>query len=184
MEGNKVRISSPIDAIKSGISLVPEDRKTHGLILVQSVKYNITITVLKLFLKGLKTNTRVENEIVDTYIDRLNIKTPTKDSLVRGLSGGNQQKVVIAKWLATQPKVLILDEPTRGIDIGAKIEVYSLMNELVQSGVGIIMISSELPEIVNMSTRVLVMNSGRLVASLSRGEISQVNIMQYATGVK
>lgn len=184
MDNKKMNILSPQDAIRAGISLVPEDRKLQGLILMQSVKYNITFAVLSRFLHGIRTNKAVEDKIAGNYIEQLSIKTPSAESRVAGLSGGNQQKVVISKWLATEPKVLILDEPTRGIDIKTKIEIYRLMVELANTGMGIIMISSELPEIVNMSTRVLVMNNGRLTASLKREEISQMNIMQYATGIK
>lgn len=182
VEGKKVDIKEPNDAMKHGIALVPENRKEEGLFLVQSVKFNATLKVLDKFIKFIKVNKKTENDIVNKYVEKMSIKTPTTEQLVGNLSGGNQQKVVIARWLATEPKVLILDEPTRGVDVGAKAEIYLIMNELVNSGVSIIMISSELPEIINMSDRVLVMCNGSISGNLVRGELTQEKIMHYATG--
>ena len=180
IDGKKVRIKSPIDAIKYGIALVPEDRKKEGLYKVQSVKYNSTIEVLDEFIKGIIVNYSKEEAITQTYIDMMSTKTPSQDQVIGNLSGGNQQKVMIGRWLATSPKILILDEPTRGVDFGAKSEIYARMNELVKKGVSIIMISSELPEIINMSDRIYVMNSGRIAGCLQRDGISQEHIMQLA----
>ncbi len=180
--GEKADIHSPIDAMKYGLALVPEDRKGQGLVLLGSVSYNMTLAILKQFIRGIRTNHQLEKELVENYIQKLSIKTPSHDHLTVHLSGGNQQKVVIAKWLATMPKVLILDEPTRGVDVGAKAELYSIINMLAEQGVGVIMISSELPEIINMSDKVLVMNSGRINGVLGRDQLDQEKIMHYATG--
>ncbi|SKA79181.1 monosaccharide ABC transporter ATP-binding protein, CUT2 family [Clostridium sp. USBA 49] len=182
IDGQKVNIKEPNDAMKNGIALVPENRKEEGLFLIQSVKFNITLKILDKFIKFIKVNKKVENDITNKYIDELSIKTPTSNQLIGNLSGGNQQKVVIAKWLATEPKILILDEPTRGVDVAAKAEIYSIMNKLASAGVSIIMISSELPEIINMSDRVLVMCNGTITGSLNRNEFTQEKIMYYATG--
>jgi ribose transport system ATP-binding protein/inositol transport system ATP-binding protein len=181
-KGKKVDIKEPNDAMDNGVALIPESRKEQGLFPVQSVKFNTTLKALDKFMRFFRVNNRVEDEIADKYVNELSIKTPSTSQLVGNLSGGNQQKVVIAKWLATEPDVLILDEPTRGVDVGAKAEIYSIMNKLAASGVSIIMISSELPEIINMSDRVLVMCNGSITGSLNRGELTQERIMYYATG--
>lgn len=184
VDGVKASIKSPIDALKYGIALVPEDRKLEGLYKVQSVRFNSTIEVLGEFIKGIFVNNAKEEEITQKYIDMLSTKTPSQDQLIGNLSGGNQQKVIIGRWLATNPKILILDEPTRGVDVGAKSEIYAIMNDLVKQGVSIIMISSELPEIINMSDRIYVMSEGRITGCLDRhkdmDEISQENIMKLA----
>lgn len=173
-------IKSPIDALKYGIALVPESRKEEGLYLVQSVKFNTTIEVLEQFISKLRVNSKKEEEITQKYIDLMATKTPSQDQVIRNLSGGNQQKVMIGRWLATDPKILILDEPTRGVDVGAKAEIYSIMNELVKNGMSIIMISSELPEIINMSDRIYVMNDGRVTGCLDHESVTQEGIMQLA----
>ncbi len=180
IEGSKVQIHNPIEAMKYGLALVPEDRKLEGLYKVQSVRYNSTIEVLGEFIKGIFVDGAKEEEITQKYIDMLSTKTPTQEQLIGNLSGGNQQKVIIGRWLATNPKILILDEPTRGVDVGAKSEIYAIMNELVKKGMSIIMISSELPEIINMSDRIYVMNEGNITGCLSRGEVSQEAIMKLA----
>jgi ribose transport system ATP-binding protein len=180
IDGQKVNIKNPIEAMKQGIALVPENRKAEGLYKVQSVKYNSTIEVLGEFIKGILVNTDKEEEITQKYIDMLSTKTPSQDQLIGNLSGGNQQKVIIGRWLATNPKILILDEPTRGVDVGAKSEIYAIMNQLVKQGMSIIMISSELPEIINMSDRVYVMNEGTITGCLDRREVSQEAIMRLA----
>lgn len=174
----KCKIKTPRDAMKNGIAYVPEDRKQQGLFLYSSVGYNITMLVLNQFIKIVGINKNKENTIVKNYVDKLSIKTPHNKQLVNNLSGGNQQKVVLAKWLASEPKVLILDEPTRGIDVGAKAEIYSIMSMLAKNGVSIIMISSELTEIINMCDRVLVMSNGRLTGNLSGNDVNQEQIMQ------
>jgi ABC-type sugar transport system ATPase subunit len=182
IDGKKVEIRSPNDAMDLGIALVPENRKDEGLILKGNVGYNMTLRVLDKFIKFAKVNKTKEDEIINTYIENLAIKTSSKSQLVSNLSGGNQQKVVIAKWLAAKPKILILDEPTRGVDVGAKAEIYAIMNRLVEEGVSIIMISSELPEIINMSDRVVVVHNGSIAGILNRDEFSQEKIMHLATG--
>jgi ABC-type sugar transport system ATPase subunit len=169
--------------IKKGIVLVPEDRKAEGLFPVHSLRFNLTLKIIKQFIKGIFYNRRAEKKIVEAAIKKMAIRTSGEETLMGLLSGGNQQKAILASWLATDPKVLILDEPTRGIDVGAKSEIYEMMNALAASGVGIIMISSELPELINMSDRVAVMREGRIQAILTRGEISQEKIMQYAVSI-
>lgn len=180
IEGKKVEIKSPVDAIRHGIALVPEDRKLEGLYKVQSVRFNSTIEVLQDFIKGIFVNGEKEREITQHYIDKMATKTPTQEQMIGNLSGGNQQKVLIGRWLATHPKILILDEPTRGVDVGAKSEIYSIMNELVKEGMAIIMISSELPEILGMSDRIYVMAHGRLKGCINHEEATQEAIMKFA----
>ena len=180
IEGSQVQIHNPIEAMKYGLALVPEDRKLEGLYKVQSVRYNSTIEVLGDFIKGIFVDGAKEEEITQKYIDMLSTKTPTQEQLIGNLSGGNQQKVIIGRWLATNPKILILDEPTRGVDVGAKSEIYAIMNDLVKQGMSIIMISSELPEIINMSDRIYVMSEGNITGCLSRDEVSQEAIMKLA----
>lgn len=182
IDGKKVVIKSPNDAMNLGIALVPENRKDEGLILKKSVGYNMTLRVLDEFIRFIRVDKTKEDQIINTYIENLAIKTPSKLQLVSNLSGGNQQKVVIAKWLAAKPRILILDEPTRGVDVGAKAEIYAIMNRLVQTGVSIIMISSELPEVINMSDRVVVMHNGNIAGILNREDFSQEKIMHLATG--
>ena len=180
--GQPVRIRSPQDAIKHGIGLVTEDRKQQGLVLGMVVRENTTLANLD-FLSSLGFIRRgEERSVAEKYKTDLAIKTPTIEQTVHNLSGGNQQKVVLAKWLFTGSKILIFDEPTRGIDVGAKAEIYKLMNELAKNGVAIIMISSELPEVLGMSDRIIVMHEGRLTGELSRAEATQEKIMHLATG--
>ncbi|MDO4323579.1 MAG: sugar ABC transporter ATP-binding protein [Lachnospiraceae bacterium] len=181
MDGKKVQIKSPIDAVKHGIALVPEDRKLEGLYKVQSVRFNSTIQVLKDFIKGIIVDQDKEEKITQDYIEMMSTKTPTQEQLIGNLSGGNQQKVMIGRWLATKPKVLILDEPTRGVDVGAKSEIYAIMNDLAKQGMSIIMISSELPEILNMSDRIYVMREGKVRGCFNHSEgVTQEEIMQLA----
>ncbi len=181
LEGKKVHMKSPAEAICHGIALVPEDRKLEGLYHIQSVKYNSTIEVLKEFIKCIFVDKNKEEEITQTYIDMMSTKTPSSSQLVGKLSGGNQQKIMIGRWLATTPKILILDEPTRGVDVGAKSEIYAIMNRLVKAGMSIIMISSEMPEIINMSDRIYVMCDGKITGCLGHDEVTQEKIMQLAT---
>ena len=180
VEGKKVQIKSPIDAMKYGITLVPESRKEEGLYRVMSVRFNSTIEVLGEFIRHLHVNSAKERQITQKYIDMMATKTPSQEQIIGNLSGGNQQKVMIGRWLATNPKILILDEPTRGVDVGAKAEIYAIMNELVKQGMSIIMISSELPEIINMSDRVYVMCDGQVTGCLGHEEATQERIMQLA----
>ncbi len=184
LDGKPIKVKSPRDAIRQGIGLVTEDRKALGLILGMVVRENISLANLDSLTKLGFVNRREEKHISQQYIEDLMIKTPSSEQQVQNLSGGNQQKVVLAKWLFTQSKVLIFDEPTRGIDVGAKTEIYNLMNRLAATGAAIIMISSELPEILGMSDRILVMHEGRLAGELSREEATQEGIMHLATGGK
>ncbi len=181
IDGNKVNIKTPVDAMRSGISLVPEDRKVEGLYHLQSVRFNSTIEVLQEFINHLHVNEAREEEITQEFIDKMNTKTPSQFQTVSNLSGGNQQKVMIGRWLATSPKLLILDEPTRGVDVGAKAEIYEIMNSLTKQGVSIIMISSELPEIINMADRVYVMCEGKITGCIDYENLSQEAIMKLAT---
>lgn len=180
LRGKNIKIATPIDAMKNGIALVPEDRKAEGLYKEQSVRFNMTLEILNQFMKGIKVDSKREIEITQKYIDVMSTKTPTQLQKIGNLSGGNQQKVIIGRWLATNPDILILDEPTRGVDVGAKSEIYVIMNELVKQGMSIIMISSELPEIINMSDRVYVMADGRITGCLDHTEITQEAVMQLA----
>jgi D-xylose transport system ATP-binding protein len=186
IEGKKATIRSPADAIKAGIALLTEDRKALGLFLDQSIVFNTTISSLDTISS--KTfgviDPRKEERIVRDYFSQLNVRASGIDAIVGTLSGGNQQKVNIAKWLAANPKIFILDEPTRGIDIGAKVEIYKMLNEIADRGVAVIVISSELPEIMGVSDRILIMCEGSIVSEISRGEASRETIMEYATGAR
>ena len=182
IDGELFSINSPRDAIQLGIGLVTEDRKSLGLVLGMAVRENVSLANLGILSRLGFISRRKEKVVADEYIEELLIKTPSMEQAVQNLSGGNQQKVVLAKWLFTKSKVLIFDEPTRGIDVGAKIEIYQLMNKLAESGVAIIMISSELPEIMGMSDRILVMHEGSIAGELSREEATQEKIMHLATG--
>lgn len=182
IDGNKQSIHSCIDAIKAGIALITEDRKNQGLVLPMSVGDNISLAVLGDVCKQSFISKAAEDALIDRQIKELKIKTPNAAQLVKNLSGGNQQKVVIAKWLSANPKVLIMDEPTRGVDVGAKAEIYYIMNMLAAAGVAILMISSELPEVLGMSDRILVMCRGRLAGEFTAAEATQEKIMAYAAG--
>lgn len=183
LEGKKVSIKSPADAIKNKIGFITENRRDEGLVLSMDVKENITLCTLPKFLSNpAKLDLGEEINEANSFIDKLRIKCTGFTQKAGTLSGGNQQKIVIAKWLLANSKILIVDEPTRGIDVGAKQEIYNIMNELLKSGVGIIMISSELPEVLGMSDRILVMCRGEILGELDRKEASQEKIMHYATG--
>ena len=183
VDGEKVEISQPLDAIKAGIGFVTEDRKGEGLVLTMPISQNITLASLEKLGSSVSMSLGKEKEIVQDYIGKLNIKTPSYLQLARNLSGGNQQKVVLAKWLLSNSRVIIFDEPTRGIDVGAKIEVYNIINSLVKEGVAVIMISSELPEILGMSDRVAVMHQGEITGVFDNdGTLTQEKILYYATG--
>lgn len=182
IDGTEIKISSPRDAINAGIGLVTEDRKSEGLILNRSVKENISLPNIDQFLNMGILDFGKENSTVEDYINKLDIKTPGTNQKVVYLSGGNQQKVVLSKWLCSHARIFIFDEPTRGIDVGAKKEIYQLMNELTANGVAIIMISSEMPEILGMSDRILVMRNGRVSGQLDGKGATQEKIMQYALG--
>lgn len=181
LNGEEVHFTSAAEALAKGVALVPEDRKVEGLYHVQSVAYNTTIEVLKEFIHGIVLDKSCEQKIVAKYNRMMNTKTAGFETAIGHLSGGNQQKVMIGRWLAAKPSVLILDEPTRGIDVGAKAEIYMIMNELTKQGMSIIMISSELPEIINMSDRVYVMANGRMTGCIDHADVTQEKIMALAT---
>jgi ABC-type sugar transport system ATPase subunit len=180
IDSREIKIGSPEDALKAGLGLVPEDRQLQGLILLMAVRENITLSSLRSISRWGMINKSKEREVSHYYVSKLSIQTPDIDSPVKGLSGGNQQKVVLAKWLALNPKVLILDEPTRGIDVGTKMDVHALISEIAQQGIGIIMISSEMPEILGMSDRIIVMADGRITGEFTREEADQEKIMSCA----
>jgi len=182
LKGNKVEIDSPHKAINLGIGLLTEDRKSQGLILGMSVRENITIASLNSISKQGFISKISEKISIKRYISELKIKTPSLEQYVKNLSGGNQQKVILARWLFTQSKLLIFDEPTRGIDVGAKVEIYNLINKLIEEGIGIIIISSELPEILGMCDRILVMYEGKINGEFSYNDATQEKIMYAATG--
>uniref|UniRef100_UPI003564D93E ATP-binding cassette domain-containing protein n=1 Tax=Ilyobacter sp. TaxID=3100343 RepID=UPI003564D93E len=171
--------------LKNKIAYVPEDRKKEGLILGLSVKENMSISSLEKFESNFKSlNKNDEKDLVDSYISRFNIKTPGMDQIIKNLSGGNQQKVAIAKALMTGPKILILDEPTRGVDVGAKKEIYDLINELKKHGMSILMISSEMVEVIGLSDRIMVMHEKSVTGIFSAKDASQEKIMRCAVGLK
>jgi len=184
LNGNKISIKSPGDAIGHGLALVPEERKRQGLVLNNTIKFNMTLPIVEDFIKFIYVDKAKENNIIERFINSLSIKMSSPEQLAAELSGGNQQKVVISKWLAKEPVILIMDEPTRGIDVGSKSEIYHLMDKIALSGVSIIMVSSELPEVLNVSSRIMVMHEGKLVHVFDNvnEEVSQESIMYYATG--
>ncbi len=181
VNGEKVEIHSPEDAVKHGIGYLSEDRKRFGIVVQKTVAENTTMASLEEFLKGIFINKKKEEKVTQEYVDSLATKTPSVDQLVVNLSGGNQQKVVIAKWLTRNCDILIFDEPTRGIDVGAKNEIYKLMNRLAEEGKSIIMISSEMTEILRMSDRIIVMCEGKITGEIGIAEATQENIMNLAT---
>jgi len=182
VQGRAVNIRSPKDAIDLGIGFVPEDRKQQGLVLLMSVCANISLANLKMTERLSFLNGRLEKQLARKYVNRLKIKISSLRQSVENLSGGNQQKVVTAKWLATQPKVLLLDEPTRGIDVNAKNEIYKLISELAQAGLGIVMVSSELPEILAISDRIVVLSEGKKTGDFSAAHATEELIMRAAVG--
>ena len=184
IDGARVTIRSAHEAIEAGLALVSEDRKRYGLVLGMDIKQNATLASLEKLSRLGVIDANEEIRATDAYVGSLHIKTPSLEHKAGNLSGGNQQKVVIAKWLLTAPKVLFLDEPTRGIDVGAKVEIYNIMNDLVDQGMCVIMISSELPEVLGMSDRILVVHEGRIAANLQRDEASEERVMYFATGGK
>lgn len=182
INGQQYKNLTPLKSKRLGIVLVPEDRKLKGLILKNTISFNITITVLEKIINKLRVHKNIQRQIVDNSIKSLSIKTPSEKQRVMNLSGGNQQKVVLAKWLATNPSILILDEPTRGIDIGAKAEIYKIINDLAAQGIAVIMVSSELPELINMCDRIIVVRQGRIAGEVMKEEFDQSNILRLAMG--
>jgi ribose transport system ATP-binding protein len=179
----KITVNKPIDAIKAGIGLLPEDRKKDGLVLNMEVKKNISLPCLEEVETMGLLNDKKESLLAKKYIQQLGIKTPSEDQITKNLSGGNQQKIVLAKWLERNPKILLLDEPTRGIDVNAKNEMYKLMQELAGKGMGIVMVSSELTEILTVSNRILVMAEGRITASMNANDATEDNILKAAISI-
>lgn len=182
IDGKAVKINNPREAKKRGIGFVTEDRKTQGLVVDFSIKENIAMANFDKTSKSGIIRASKEKSFVGKLVEKLGVKTPSAELPAKSLSGGNQQKVVIAKWLGIKPEILILDEPTRGVDIGAKKEIYQIMNDLAEQGVAILMISSELPEVIGMSDRVLVMHEGKITGEVAGDDMTQEKIMHYATG--
>jgi ABC-type sugar transport system ATPase subunit len=180
IDRRRVALSSPVSAIRAGIGLVPEERKQQGIVGGMNVRENISLSLLdRIAIHGV-LQSKEERDIASRFIKNLDIRTPSMETRIEGLSGGNQQKAVIARWLARRPRVLILDEPTKGIDVGAKAEIHRLIENLARSGVAVLLISSELPELLALSDRVAVMRAGRIVATLGRSEANKESVMSYA----
>ncbi|WP_281252444.1 sugar ABC transporter ATP-binding protein [Oceanobacillus timonensis] len=182
LHGNPLNIKHPRDSVKAGIGFITEDRKSKGLVINASIRENIALPNLNTISTNGVISSAKEKSLVENLIQQLQVRTTGQEQEVKSLSGGNQQKIVIAKWLGIEPKVLILDEPTRGVDVGAKKEIYTIMNELTKNGVAIIMISSELPEVLGVSDRILVLHEGKVTGLLDRDEADQEKIMMAATG--
>jgi ABC-type sugar transport system ATPase subunit len=180
VQDKRVRIRRARDAMEAGIALAPEDRKSTGLVLGASVGTNVSMAVLPKLARAQFVDQRAEQNLVQRFVSRLNIRTPSHEQRVGLLSGGNQQKVMIAKWLAVQPKCLIVDEPTRGVDVGTKAEIYALFDDLAHAGIPILMISSDLPEVLALADRILVMRHGRITGELTRAEATEEKIMHLA----
>jgi ABC-type sugar transport system ATPase subunit len=183
IEGEPLRLGSPRVAMRHGVGLIPEDRKRQGLILMMSGRGNFSLVILDRLRRWGLLRHKQEGREAETFFARLRVKTPCLETPVAALSGGNQQKVVIAKWLARKLKVLIVDEPTRGVDVGAKAAIHGLIDELAQQGIAVLLISSELPEVLNLSTRILVMRDGKLVGEVPRAEATQEKLMKLMAGV-
>jgi len=180
IRGKRIEIRSVQDAMRAGIALIPEDRKRQGLVLGMSVRENISMASIRRVMRGLRISRKLENALAKEFIQSLRIMTPDQQREVRNLSGGNQQKVVIAKWLATNADILILDEPTRGVDVGAKAEIYKLLNGFTAQGKGVIMISSEMPEVLGMCDRVVVFRDGAINGEFTRDEVTQEKLLDRA----
>jgi ribose transport system ATP-binding protein len=181
LNGKEQKFKSPKDAIKAGIALLTEDRNLYGLFMQRNIRENISISNLSPVMKGIFIDRSKEIGTVNNYFDQLKIKAPSQETRVESLSGGNRQKVVLARWLHTNSKLLIFDEPTAGIDVGVKYEIYNLINELVEKGIGVIIISSELPELIGICDRIVVMCEGKITGSLRKREFSQEKILDLAT---
>jgi rhamnose transport system ATP-binding protein len=182
LKGKQIRMRSPRDAMNYGIAYVPEDRHQHGLVMDFSIATNVTLPILQKVSRLGLIDPRAEKRIAGDYSSQLRVRSAGLDQLVNALSGGNQQKVVLSKWLATNPAVLILDEPTRGIDVGAKAEVHRIISDLAARGLAIILISSELPEVLAMADRVIVLHEGHVTGNFARAEATQERVMFAATG--
>jgi ribose transport system ATP-binding protein len=183
LEGKEFHVRSPQEAMKAGIAYVTEDRKRDGLVMNCSIRDNISLASLKQMSHGLILDRKRQDHLVASKVKELAIRTTDIAMPVRTLSGGNQQKVILAKWLLSRARVLLLDEPTRGVDIGVKVEIYQIINTLVKEGLGVLFISSEMLEVLGMSDRILVMQEGRLAANLARAEANEEKLLQYAAGM-
>ena len=181
ISGKEVEIKNPRDAKANGIGFITEDRKEEGAIMGLDIQTNIGMNILKELTNGFKLDLNKEKDICDEYVNSISIKCSSSKQKVGNLSGGNQQKVVVAKWLATKPKILIMDEPTRGIDVGAKNQIYELINSLASKGIGIILISSDLPELIQMSNNIIVLAQGQVTAKLKNENLTQEILLNYAT---
>lgn len=181
--GKRVSISHPTMAMRYGIGLVPEDRKRHGLVLLMTARENVTLPTLERVATLGWVQEKAEEKVAAEFFAQLRVRAPSPDAVTAGLSGGNQQKLVLAKWLAARCRILIVDEPTRGVDVGAKAEMHGLIDKLAHDGSGVLLISSELPEVINLSTRVLVMREGRIVGEVSRSEANQETILRLMAGL-
>lgn len=184
IQGKQVRIAGPREAMRRGLGLVPEDRKLQGLVLSESGRRNMSLPILKRLSSFSWIRRREERALAEDYFQRLRVRTPGVDFVVAGLSGGNQQKIVLAKWLAARSRVLILDEPTRGVDVGAKAEIHALIDQLAADGNAILLISSELPEVINLSTRILVLRAGQIVAKVPREDATQEALLRRMAGLE
>ena len=182
VNGKKVELVEPYQAIACGMGLLPEDRKNRGLLLDKSVLHNITLSCLKKYCKWGVINRKKEREEVQQYVDSLKVKTPSLDQESQYLSGGNQQKLIVARWLATDSDILIFDEPTRGIDVGAKYEIYQLMHDLIEQGKSIIMVSSDFEELTGMSDRIIVISEGHMAGERSVGHYDKTELLDLASG--
>ncbi|MCU6744137.1 sugar ABC transporter ATP-binding protein [Suilimivivens aceti] len=182
IDGKEVQISSPADAIRAGLAYTPGERKTEGLILVQSVMENISTVTLKNYRKGPFLNLRKERTVADRWIETLNIKTPSPDTPVSSLSGGNQQKVILSKWLDNNPKLFLLNEPTKGIDVGAKVEIYKQIEDICKRKCGVLLVTSDLPELLGICDRVYILHEGVLVKEIDKNEMTKENVLKYALG--
>lgn len=183
LDGLRVDFESPLDAIRAGVGLLPEDRKRQALVLAMDCKENLSLPTLEQLRRNGLIDHRAERNLASDYFAKLRVRAPGIDSAIAGLSGGNQQKIALAKWLARRCNVLLLDEPTRGVDVGAKAEIHALIDELATSGKAILLISSELPELLNLSTRIIVLADGKVVGELSRAEANQEKLMKLMAGV-
>ena len=181
--GRQVRVRRPQDALRLGLGLLPEDRKRQGLVLGMAARENVSLPILGRLARLSFVRRRAERTLAQEYFDRLRVRAPHVDTVTAGLSGGNQQKIALAKWLAARCRILMLDEPTRGVDVGAKAEIHALIDQLADAGSGILLVSSELPEVLNLSTRILVLREGRLVGELARGEADQEGLLRLMAGV-
>lgn len=182
LKGERINPASPSEAVKKGIVLVPEDRKKHGIIGIMSVKDNLTLSSIKRLTKNFRIDRKAQEGYAQEQVDAMRIKTPGLMQKVKNLSGGNQQKVILGRWLGANPEILIFDEPTRGIDVGAKAEIYKLMTQLVEQGKSIIMISSEMSELLGMSDRLIILSKGRYAGSLDSEEFNQETVLKYSSG--